>query len=217
MVRIGSLFSGIGGLDLGVEAHTGGRAVFAVEQTPYAAAVYRKRWPGVPIFDDVRQVGAHNLPPCDWLIGGSPCQDLSSAGRQAGLVEGDRSALFFELVRIAAEMRPDVVIVENVPGLLRWRGVVESSFAAEGYGVTWALMRASHAGAQHLRKRVFVYARRGGRHLGICDPGPVPDVQRWPTPRALESHEDVEKWRAGSICTCPLALLSSSGGLRPVQ
>lgn len=185
MTTIGSLFSGIGAMSLAAETHYGGRVIFDVERDPYCRRVLARHRPGVPCFDDVTTCGAHNLPRPDVLIGGPPCVDLSTAGKQAGL-HAERSGLFFDLVRIAGELRPDLVIVENVPALLSvWRGTVERAFAAIGYGVTWARVAAAHAGAPHLRRRVFVLATRGGAHRGVCDAGAVPRVvAHWPSPTA---------------------------------
>ena len=173
---IGSLFSGIGAMTLAAETHYGGRVIFDVERDPYCRRVLARHRPGVPCFDDVAACGAHNLPRPDVLLGGPPCVDLSTAGKQAGL-HAERSGLFFDLVRIAGELQPDLVLVENVPALLSvWRGTVERAFAAIGYGVTWARVAAAHAGAPHLRRRVFVLATRGGAHRGVCDAGAVPRV-----------------------------------------
>ena len=185
MTTIGSLFSGVGAMTLAAETHYGGRVIFDVERDPYCRRVLARHRPGVPCFDDVAACGAHNLPRPDVLLGGPPCVDLSTAGKQAGL-HAERSGLFFDLVRIAGELQPDLVLVENVPALLSvWRGTVERAFAAIGYGVTWARVAAAHAGAPHLRRRVFVLATRGGAHRGVCDAGAVPRVvAHWPSPTA---------------------------------
>jgi len=181
-MKIGSLFSGIGGLDLAVEAHFEAAPAWFVERDPYCKQVLAKRWPGVPILDDVREVGAGDVEPPDVLCGGFPCQDLSAAGTRSGLVDGDRSALFFEMARIVAELRPRYVVLENVPALLKWRGVVERSL--DGYGLTWVKVSAAHVGAPHLRRRVFVLAERGAAHRGVVEAGKVPRVDRWPTHNA---------------------------------
>ena len=185
-MRYLSLFSGIGGLDRAVETHFGAAPAAFVERDPYCKQVLAKRWPGVPILDDVREVGAGDVEPVDLVIGGFPCQDLSAAGSQSGLVDGDRSALFFEMARIVAELRPRYVVIENVPALLKWRGVVER--ALTGYGLTWIKVAAAHVGAPHLRRRVFVLAERGAAHRGVVDAGKVPAVARWRSPNASDDR-----------------------------
>lgn len=100
-MRIGSLFTGVGGLDLAVERVLGGRTVWQVEQAPAARRVLARHWPDADrSCTDVRQ--AWGLAPVDVVIGGFPCQDLSIAGKRAGLIDGERSALFFELALEAA-------------------------------------------------------------------------------------------------------------------
>lgn len=111
-----SLFAGIGGADLGFE-RAGFRCVAQVEIDRYRRAVLERHWPDVPRFDDVREVGAHNLPRADVIVGGFPCQDLSTSGKRRGLA-GERSGLFYELSRVIDECSPDWFCIENVPGLL---------------------------------------------------------------------------------------------------
>lgn len=189
-MKIGSLFSGIGAMDVACEQHFGARTVWHVERDAYCRSILARHWPDAERHDDVTAVGAAALEPVDILIGGPPCVDLSAAGRRRGL-HADRSGLFFEMVRIAAELRPALVVIENVPSLLHdWRGTVEGAMAGAGYGVTWALMAARHAGAPHLRWRVVLLCRRGGRHLGVCRPLALPELrppgQLWPTPAASD-------------------------------
>ena len=114
-MRVVSLFSGIGGMDLGLE-RAGMEVVAFVELSALCRAVLRKHWPKIPQFEDVRDVGAHNLPACDVLAGGFPCQDVSDAGKKEG-VHGEQSGLWWEFHRIIREMGPRYVIMENVPGL----------------------------------------------------------------------------------------------------
>ncbi len=185
-MRYLSLFSGIGGLDRAVETHFGAAPAAFVERDPYCKQVLAKRWPGVPIFDDVRQVGAGDVEPPDIVCGGSPCQDLSCSGGKAGLVDGDRSALFFEMARIVGEFGPRYVVIENVPALLKWRGTVER--ALEGYGLTWVKVSAAHVGAPHLRRRVFVLAERGAAPRGVVEAGKVQPAARWSTPNASDDR-----------------------------
>src|SRR5688572_31531977 len=112
-LRVGSLFSAIGGLELGLELAGVGEPVWQVEQSAFCRAVLARHWPGVERYTDVRAVGAHNLALVDLICGGFPCQDVSSAGARRGLA-GSRSGLWFEYARIVRELGPEWIIVENV-------------------------------------------------------------------------------------------------------
>ena len=108
MIRIGSLFAGIGGFELGLErAISGSETIWQVEREPFCQKVLKKHWPNATIYDDVRTVGSHNLESVDILCGGFPCQDISTAGKGKGL-EGEKSGLWFEMLRIISELRPRV-------------------------------------------------------------------------------------------------------------
>lgn len=159
-MRIGSLFSGIGGLDLAAEAAFGALTVWHCEIDKHARAVLRARWPDAVLHDDVRTLTADTAEPIDVLTGGFPCQDLSVAGKRAGL-DGARSGLYGEMLRIADELRPAWIVFENVPPLLRYRSRVEADLERMGYGSVWQVCEASDVGAPHRRQRVFVVARRG--------------------------------------------------------
>mgnify|MGYP003627971694 CR=1 FL=1 len=163
-VRIGSLFSGIGGLELGLErAIPNARTVWQVEADPYARAVLAKHWLDVPRFEDVRAVTGDDLPPCDLICGGFPCQDISTAGRGAGLA-GEKSGLWSEYVRLVREIRPRFVVVENVAALLgRGFSTVLGDLAALGYDAVWDCVPAQAVGAHHRRDRVFIVAYSNGR------------------------------------------------------
>ncbi len=158
-MRIGSLFSGIGGLELGIErAIPGARTVFQVESDPYARLVLARHWPNARRYNDVRQVNAGNLPACDLLCGGFPCQDISDAGTRIG-VEGSRSGLWSEYARLIGELRPRFVVVENVAALrLRGLGRVLGDLAASGYDAIWDCIPAQAVGAPHRRDRLFIVA-----------------------------------------------------------
>jgi DNA (cytosine-5)-methyltransferase 1 len=169
-VKIGSLFAGIGGLELGLErglrshdAHT----IWQVEIDPYCRSILAKHWPAAKRYDDIRQVGAHNLERVDILCGGFPCQDLSVAGRQAGL-SGDRSGLWYEFARIAGELRPPVIVVENVAhGRGKWLPYVRADLEALGYRTCAYVVAASQVGAPHERSRCFVVAYADGEPLRV--------------------------------------------------
>ena len=157
-LKIGSLFSGIGGLDIGLERAGLGRVVWQVERDAFCREVLAQHWPNAIRFDDVQTVGANELCPVDVVCGGFPCQDLSLAGKGRGL-DGSRSGLWFEFERIICEIRPRYVVVENVPAL-RFRGLdrVLGSLAHLGYDARWGMLSAKDVGAPHLRERLFVVA-----------------------------------------------------------
>ena len=153
---IGSLFSGIGGLDIATEAIFGGEVVWHSEVDPYACHVLRQWWPGVPNLGNIQAV--RHFPPASVLSGGFPCQDISSAGTREGL-RGRRSGLWSEFVRAIRDVGPDFVVVENV-GQLRARGLdqVLAQLAQAGFDAEWTSVRAANVGAPHRRERVFILA-----------------------------------------------------------
>ncbi len=157
MLTIGSLFSGIGGLELGLEWAGLGPVKWQVEIEPYCRAVLAKHWPSARRYEDVRAVGA-GLDPVEIICGGFPCQDLSSAGTGLGL-DGARSGLWSEYARIVGELRPRFVVVENVADLA-WNGLdrVLADLAGHGYDAVWFPMSAADVGATHIRERLFVVA-----------------------------------------------------------
>jgi len=157
-MRIGSLFSGIGGLELGLEWAGLGETVWQVEQSAYCRNVLAKHWPSAERFEDVKEVGATNLAPVDIICGGFPCQDVSSAGKGAGLA-GERSGLWREFARIIKEVAPAWAVVENVAsGATRWVDAVVRDLGGLGYDALPLPISAQDVGAPHLRKRVFVIA-----------------------------------------------------------
>jgi DNA (cytosine-5)-methyltransferase 1 len=158
-VRFGSLFTGIGGLDLGFE-RAGMECVWQVEIDAACRRVLNRHWPNVERFNDVREVGAAQLSAVDLLCGGFPCQDLSVAGGRAGL-DGARSRLFYEFARIIGELRPTWAVIENVPGLLssecgRDMGAVLGTLAELGYGFAYRVLDAQYFGVAQRRRRVFI-------------------------------------------------------------
>jgi DNA (cytosine-5)-methyltransferase 1 len=181
-MKIGSLFSGYGGLDLAVVELTGGTVVWHCEWDDAPAKILEHNFPGVPNYRDVSQVDFTEVEPVDILTGGFPCQDLSVAGKRKGLTAGTRSNLWFEFHRAIVELRPKIVVIENVRGLLsgkafselelatsgleykqklpilRAMGAVAGSLAEIGYDCKWTTIRAADAGAPHNRFRVFIIA-----------------------------------------------------------
>lgn len=157
-MKFGSLFSGIGGMDKGLE-DAGMYCAWQVEIDEYCQRVLTKHWRDVPKFRDIRECGRDNLEPVDLIAGGFPCQDVSVAGKQAGLIEGNRSGLWFEFHRIICELRPRYALIENVPGLLV-RGLerVLCDLTSIGYDAEWNTLSAAAFGAPHLRERIFIVA-----------------------------------------------------------
>ena len=140
-MRVGSLFSGIGGFDLGLE-RAGHEIVWQVENDAYCLKVLAKHWPDVPCYEDVHDVGAHNLEEVDVICGGFPCQPVSVAGKQRG--QDDERWLWPEFARILRELRPRYALVENVPGLLvRGLGDVLGDLAELGYSAEWGCVSAA--------------------------------------------------------------------------
>ena len=156
-LTVGSLFSGIGGLDLGLE-RAGMEIKWQVENDDYCNRVLEKHWPEVPRFGDIAELTGEELEPVDIVCGGFPCQDLSYAGKGEGL-EGQRSGLWFEMLRLIRVLRPRYVFVENVPGILN-RGIdtVLGGLALCGYDCEWDCVSAASVGAWHRRDRIFVVA-----------------------------------------------------------
>lgn len=155
------LFSGIGGFSLGLE-RAGMRTVAFCEIEPYARAILRRHWPDVPCYDDVRTITADRLR-ADGIVpnvicGGFPCQDISPAGTGAGL-DGERSGLWFEYLRIIGDFRPEVAILENSAALLH-QGLerILSGLAQIGYGAEWHCLRASSVGAPFEGDRLYLLA-----------------------------------------------------------
>jgi DNA (cytosine-5)-methyltransferase 1 len=161
-----SLFSGIGGFDLGFE-RAGMECASVCEIDKQAQAVLRRHFPNAKLFDDVRKVGiaTHERYSIDLVCGGFPCQDLSIAGRREGLA-GKRSGLWFEFARVVDELEPQWIVVENVPGLLssnrgRDFAIIVQWLAERGYGVAWRALDAQYFGVPQRRRRVFIVASLG--------------------------------------------------------
>lgn len=153
-MRIGSLFSGIGGLELGLEMAGVGRPIFQVEKSPFCRRILEKHWPEAVRHEDVRDVGKKNLPFVDVLCGGFPCQDVSAAGRREGLA-GSRSSLWFEYLRIVEEVAPHHVVVENVAsGARLWLPQVRGGLEALGYRTRALALSAADVGP-HTSENVF--------------------------------------------------------------
>jgi DNA (cytosine-5)-methyltransferase 1 len=154
-VRIGSLFSGIGGIDLGLE-RAGMTVAWQCEIDPWCRSVLARHWPSVPCYHDVEDIH-DETPRVDLLAGGFPCQPVSVAGR--GLAQADERWLWPAFARAIRVLRPRWVLVENVPGLLaRGFGDVLGDLAALGFDAEWTVFGAREVGAPHRRDRVWIVA-----------------------------------------------------------
>src|SRR5574341_18334 len=155
-LTVGSLFSGIGGLDLGLE-RAGWAVQWQVESDEFCTRVLARHWPCVPRHGDILAVDPERLAPVTLVCGGFPCQPVSVAGRRRG--QDDTRWLWSEFARIIRVLRPPLVLVENVPGLLgRGLGEVLGDLAASGYDAEWDGVPARSVGAPHIRDRVFIVA-----------------------------------------------------------
>lgn len=181
-MKIGSLFSGYGGLDLAVSKVTGAEVAWHCEWEDAPSAILEKNFPGVPNLKDVTKVDWASVEPVDILTGGFPCQDLSLAGKRAGMKDGTRSGLWSEFYKAIDIIRPKLVVIENVRGLLsatanngveyseedlatlngqpalRALGAVLGDLADIGYDARWTGLRAADVGAPHNRFRIFIIA-----------------------------------------------------------
>ena len=168
-LTFGSLFAGVGGFDLGFES-AGWQCGFQVEWDKHCQQILARHWPDVPRWSDVSTVNGTELPPVDCITFGSPCQDLSVAGKRAGL-DGNRSNLFFEATRIIKEMRdatgnqyPRVAVWENVPGALNsnkgadFSAVLDNLADSGALAIEWAVLDAQHFGIPQRRRRIFLVA-----------------------------------------------------------
>lgn len=159
-MKVGSLFSGIGGIDLGLQ-WAGMTTIWFVENDKYCQKVLAKHWPEVPCYGDIKAVDFRTLPRPDLLCGGFPCQPFSVAGKRQGTA--DDRWLWPEFYRAICEIKPRWVLVENVPGLLsidsgRVFGGILRDLAQVGYDAEWDVLSAAQFGAPHLRFRVFLVA-----------------------------------------------------------
>jgi len=182
MTRIGSLCSGYEGLGMAVQEVLGGEMAFVADNDPDKSAILAHHFPGVPNLGDLEAVDWSAVEPVDVLTAGFPCTDISCAGRRAGLRKGNRSGVWFHVAHAIAELRPPLVVIENVKELLSERadsdvescpwcmgdagpesamralGAVLADLAEIGFDAEWVSVPAASAGACHLRWRVFILA-----------------------------------------------------------
>lgn len=157
-LRVLDLFSGIGGFSLGLERTGGFETVAFCEIEQFPRKVLAKHWPGVPQYDDITTADFTAIGPVDVVTAGFPCQDISLAGKGAGL-SGERSGLFWYILRTVRMVGRPKLLLENVAALLnRGLGAVLGALAQIGYDTEWHCIPASYVGARQLRDRVWIMA-----------------------------------------------------------
>ena len=180
-MRVASFFSGIGGIDLGLE-RAGMEIVFQCEILPFGRSVLKAHWPNVPLAGDITKLTGNDIPDCEMFAGGFPCQDLSLAnqGKRKGL-EGVRSGLFYKYSELIEEKRPRWVFIENVPGLLNSNNgddfeIVLKTLDELGYCVSWRVLDAKFFGTPQRRRRTYLIASLGtfGAAEVLFEPGTNP-------------------------------------------
>lgn len=228
-LRVGELCAGYGGLSLAVEYVMGAETAWLAEIDPAARRVLAARWPDVPLYGDITAIDWSAVPRVDVLVGGTPCQDLSIAGRRAGMAEGTRSGLWAAMRNAIATLKPSYVIWENVNGcrsasavsalesdpgcvgagdlagqpVLRALGRVLGDLASLGFDAEWRSVRAADVGACHQRDRVFVLAWQGA----------AADADR----PGLAGRRGTTLGRSAGECAPWQDDLAPAGGVRPAS
>jgi len=176
-LRVLDLFSGIGGFSFGLERTGGFETVAFCEIDEHACKVLKKHWPNVPIYHDIKNFDYNG--DVDVITGGFPCQDLSAAGQRKGIIDGERSSLWGEMLRLTGKLRPRYMLAENVSALLigddgRWFAELLSDLASIGYDAEWHRISAADIGAVHQRERVWIiaYPSEIGRKQSIIKTAP---------------------------------------------
>lgn len=161
-MNVGSLFSGIGGIDIGFQRQ-GFTTGWFVENEPYAISVLRKNFPGIPVLGDIATIDFGKLPRVDIIVGGFPCQDASVARSNGKGIEGSQTGLWRYFKEAIRTIRPQFALIENVPNLIN-RGFerVLCDLAQIGYNAQWQTVRAGSLGYPHNRERLFILAYTDG-------------------------------------------------------
>lgn len=225
MTTIGSLFTGYGGLDMGVAmaVDSDARVAWTSDVEPGPCKLAATRWPDTPNLGDITQINWADVEPVDIICGGSPCQDLSLAGKRAGMATGTRSGLWESMAAAIETIKPRLVVWENVLGALSARayspveqepamlgtgtngpalraaGRVAGDLATIGYDCRWAVIRASDAGAPHQRARFFLIGHPHGQPW---------DMRRTTTPRQTQGrrpHREPTRPSDGTLMPTPTA------------
>ena len=188
-LKILDLFSGIGGFSLGLE-RAGMKTTAFCEIEPHCQRVLAKNWPTIPVHENIKDIDCEKFKgSIDLVCGGFPCQDISIAGKNAG-IGGEKSGLWTEFKRVINEVRPKYAIIENVAALLgRGLNVVLKDLAEIGYDATWTTLDAKYFGTPNRRRRVYIFAVRDGIPAD-CDPLKFTERN---SPECRESMELVEK------------------------
>lgn len=245
-LKVGSLFSGYGGLDLAVCEVFGANMAWHAETEPGPAAILAAHWPDVPNLGDITAVDWSQVEPIDVLTGGFPCQDISAAGRQAGMGTGTRSGLWSHMCEAISILRPRYVVIENVRALLstkanrnegtgplesaadavgdrsdgptlRALGAVLGDLADIGYDARWTTLRASAVGTPHHRARVFLLATPSDAESGRRDHGAPANV--WATDREVDTpgdDRDIAAVRSSAVPADPDGVGWGEGPQQPV-
>lgn len=180
MITIGSCFSGIGGLELGLErAIPDSVTVWQIEANKFCRKVLAKHWPKSKRYQDIREVEPDELPRVDIICGGFPCQDISLAGLGGGL-DGKKSGVWYDMLRVISALRPRCIVLENVPAITN-RGLcaILGQLAELGYDAEWCTISAKQMGAPHLRRRWFL----------VAYPNQETRQQQEPQPRCQKAQE----------------------------
>jgi DNA (cytosine-5)-methyltransferase 1 len=194
-MRFGSVFSGIGGMDLGLK-RAGIECRWQIEISEFCRRLLLRHWPKVKQYGDIRNVQGNQLEPVDVVCGGFPCEDISLASRIGAGIIGERSGLWSEFARILGEIRPRFALIENVPAL-RSRGLalVLQDLRAIGFDAEWHCIPACSFGAPHQRDRLFIIAYPEGAFLRPIITGQAfTDVDRQPLVRTPISREQRHAW-----------------------
>ena len=194
MLTVGSLFSGIGGLDLGLERTGGMKVLWQVENDPYANRVLQKHWPTVQRYTDIRTLAADTLEKVDVLAGGFPCQPVSLAGKRKGV--NDDRWLWPEFFRLITALRPAYTVLENVSGIFTAGEAfteIQNDLASCGYNTEWSLLSAKALGGAHVRERFFLIAIRRDQDVSDSERN-----TKRPT-HGREGRNDYQRWENQSI------------------
>lgn len=233
-MRAGSLFAGYGGLDLAVNAYFGATTAWFSESDPAPSRILAHHWPDVPNHGDITRIDWTAVEPIDILCGGFPCQDVSAAGRRAGIRDGTRSGLWSYFAEAINQLRPKYVVIENVRGLLsaeahrvesdpdavgdgssrpilRALGAVLGDLSDIGYDAQWTTVAAASVGACHRRERVFILATPADAERGGCG-GDARASRRGPGRRATATGGCEGGNRGDAVSLLPTPRTSDTNG-----
>jgi DNA (cytosine-5)-methyltransferase 1 len=209
-LRIGSLCTGYGGLDIAALAVFGGTLAWCADNDKHVSTILAARYPDVPNLGDVTALDWAEVPTVDILCAGFPCQDISFSGRGAGIEKGVRSGIWKNIVAGIRELRPEIIVVENVAAIRsRGLGRVLGDVAEIGYNASWTSLRASEIGAAHRRERVFILAYQPGTEADAVLAAAHARGERWQ--RRTASSQTTRRWPSGrSIRPGDIALAGTS-------